>query len=413
MQIIVIGAGMAGLGAARLLADSGHAVTVLEARARCGGRVYTNRDFCDVPVEFGAEFIHGAQVSTWETVRAENLRTLHWQKKHESLVRLEDGTLHTMAQARALYPEFDVTRSWDLPDVPAAPGDESLATYLTRLGFTPAQLQYARRSYGNAAGDNIETLSAEAALEDMHKQAGEGDYRILDGYDRVIAALARGLNIRLNTVVETVEWSAGVRVQTSSGVYEAEKAIITLPLAVLQAGTVRFMPELPAAKQQAIQRLQVGPVIKLVYRFERAALPEDILAFYSRHNPPMWWSPTYGHERAYQVVTAFASGDWARALLARGEEGALEMALETLRVELGQPGLTPVARYLMNWPADPYALGGYSYAPVGAAGERAILAQPTGALLWAGEATAPNSAAATVHGALESGWRAAREAAGA
>ncbi len=423
MTTLVIGAGMAGLAAARLLADSGHPVTVLEARNRIGGRVYTHRAFCDHPVEFGAEFIHGSNVSTWEIVRAEGLRTLHWQKKQDSLVRLEDGTLHTMAEARAISPEFDMTRTWDLPDVPPAPDDESLDVYLTRLGFTRDQLQYARRSYCNAAGDNLETMSTIAALQDMHKQAGEGDFRILDGYDCVLAALARGLDIRLNTVVETVEWNAlpfpqplprtqgrGVRVVTNNGVFEAERALMTLPLGVLQAGRVRFAPELPADKLDAIHSLRMGPVIKMIYRFAAPVLPQGVMALYSRLNPPMWWSPSFGHNPDYQVITAFATGDWARELLAMGARDALDAGLHALQVELERRDIQPIDAQLMSWVDEPFTLGGYSVTPPGAAGARSILASPLAqTLFWAGEATASNASAATVHGALDSGRRAARE----
>jgi len=328
------------------------------------------------------------------------------------LVRLADGSLRTLAEARRLYPDFDITRSWDLPDAPALPGDEDLESYLRRLGFSDEQMQYVRRSYANATGDDPRYISVEANRDDMRKFMSN-DYRILDGYDCLLAALADGLDVRLNTVVESVDWSGdGVRVRTTDGQeFEADKAVVTLPLGVLQAGRVRFTPELPAEKQAAINNLRMGPVIKLVYVFGEPVLPEGIFSFSSDLNPPIWWSPSFGHavNGAY-VVTGFASGDWARELLALGEADALERGLDSLRRELNCPDLQPQQAALVNWPDDPFALGGYSVATPGHADARAILARPLSKRLYfAGEATAPNDIAATVHGAYVSGRRAASE----
>lgn len=318
-----------------------------------------------------------------------------------------------MAEARRLYPDFDLTRSWALPDIPVLPGDESLDDYLRRIGFTEAQLHYTRRSYANAAGDDMRFISALACREDWaDRSAGAGDFRILDGYDALLNALAGGLDIRLNTVVERVDWSgAGVRVETNQGRFEAASAIVTLPLGVLQSGAVRFDPPLPADKQAALAGLRMGPALKLVYRFDDPVLPRGVMALYSAGVPAMWWSPSFGHDAPQTVITAFATGDYARDLLARGETGALEAALATLRGELGRPDLQPAAAHLVNWVDDPFARGGYSVVMPGHVGARAALAQPTdGRLFWAGEATAPNPWGATVHGAYASGQRAAAEA---
>jgi monoamine oxidase len=318
-----------------------------------------------------------------------------------------------MADARRLSPDFDITRSWELPDVPVLPGDEDLDSYLLRLGFNDVQLGYVRRAYANATGEAPRNISAMSALEDM-EILGSGDYRVLDGYDCVFAGLADGVDIRLQTIVTSVEWSGdSVRVETADGQrFEAEQVVIALPLGVLQSGKVCFTPELPTEKQSAIANLRMGPVIKLVYRFDETILPAGVMAIHGANNPPMWWSPSFGHpshDAGKQVFTAFASGDWARELLALGEAGALEKGVRSLETDLNRK-LQPNASQLVNWPEDPFALGGYSVATPGHAGARAELARPlANRLYWAGEATAPNRIAATVHGAYESGRRAASE----
>jgi monoamine oxidase len=316
-----------------------------------------------------------------------------------------------MAEARRLYPDFEITRSWALPDIPPLP-DEDLGRYLTRLGFSEAQLEYTRRSYGNATGEALPFISAEAALADMRDTtSGAGDYRILDGYDSIYIHLARGLDIRLNTPVTRIEWSPdGARVITAQESFEAEAVVITVPLGTLQAGMIEFAPALPESKQQAIGHLKMGPGIKLIYRFAEPFTAPETMALYSALNPPMWWSPANGHGTSEVVWTAFCTGDWARALLALGEEGALMKALDTLRAEFNRPDLQPVDMRLVNWPADPYIRGGYSVTPPGAVAARAELARPVAnRLFWAGEATAPLPHIATVHGAYLSGERAAQE----
>jgi monoamine oxidase len=185
-------------------------------------------------------------------------------------------------------------------------------------------------------------------------------------------------------------------------------------LGVLQSGRVKFTPDLPAAKQNAINCLIMGVALKLLYVFDQPVLTDeqgkDIAALYSPRNPPMWWTPTYERNVPYQVITAFATGSWAHELLSLGEQGALEMGLETLKAELGRDDLRPVKMHLMNWGSEEFTLGGYSVVPVGGANLREVLAGSVGdRLFWAGEATARNPWAGTVHGAYSSGRRAAQE----
>jgi monoamine oxidase len=318
-----------------------------------------------------------------------------------------------VGDACRLYPDWDVTRTWELPPVPVKPEDEDLESYLRRIGFTEAQLGYTQRGFAGAAAEAMRNLSARASLDEMHDEtAGVGDFRILDGYGRLHEALAEGLDIRLNTPIDLVEWGGdSVRVRTVGGEsFEADRVVITLPLGVLKAGSVRFTPELPDEKQSAINCLIAAPVIKMIYRFAEPVLPDGVMALYSALNPCMWWSPSFGHETSEYVITAFVTADRARELLALGEADALEQGVAVLRTELNRPDFQPLAARMVNWVADPYSLGGYTATPPGQIDAHEALAAPVGGkLYWAGEATAGHVWKATVHGAYASGLRVAAQ----
>ena len=193
----------------------------------------------------------------------------------------------------------------------------------------------------------------------------------------------------------------------SGDIYAADAAVITLPLGVLQSDRVRFKPPLPPLKREALTGLKMGPVMKLVYLFDEPLLEPSIGAIYARGNPPMWWSPSLGRDSGATVWTGFVTGDYAREMLALGEEAALQKGLETLRAEIGKPTLQFAKARWVNWPEDPFAMGGYSVCLPGHYAAREKLAQATPPLFWAGEASAPHHLTAMVHGAYFTGQRAA------
>ena len=257
-------------------------------------------------------------------------------------------------------------------------------------------------------------LDATAMLEGLRNvdHDGEEDYRILEGYGAIVEAFGVGLDIHTQSVVSRVEWGeGGVVVTTREGhVYRGRSVVVTLPVGVLQAGDIEFDPPLPPQKMAALAGLGMGPVAKFVYRFAEQLTPEEIHAIYAAGNPPMWWSPSAPQPDTEAFVwSALVSGDGLIELLRYGEEEALELALEAFRLEVGRPGLRPLAAHLVDWYSDPHSRGGYSHVRPGHHGAREELAEPTPPLFWAGEATAPEERAATVHGAILSGERAAVE----
>lgn len=407
IRVIVIGGGAAGLSAAQALKAKGVDVTVLEARDRLGGRLWTNRSFADHPVEFGGEFVHGDEVSTAPILRSLGLNWVHWRKTDDSMVRLEDGRFLTMQQARAADAEFDTVRAWRLKVKTPKPSGESFADFLIRGGFNNTQIQYVRRMFANAVGEDPEVIDAEQAFDNLNAYAGN-DYRLLDGYDRMIVHLANGIDFKLNSEVTHIEWGGGVSVGVRDGtVLKGDAAVITVPVGVLRSGKIKFSPSLPKTKVEALEKIIMGPVSKIILRFDGPIFNESIGAIYSARNPPMWWSPTFGRKvDRHWVWSAFFSGRWAEELYAMGEKQGIAQALSTLRAEVGNKTITPSASVFVRWRDDPYALGGYSLCLPGGFPGRAKLGHPTPPLYWAGEATCPSS---TIHGAYDSGQRAAKE----
>ena len=160
-------------------------------------------------------------------------------------------------------------------------------------------------------------------LSDKGRESGLGDYRLLEGYGKLVEGLGAGLEVHLNTPVQEVNWSSSGAVQictTTGKHYNADNAIIAVPLGVLQ-GHISFNPGLPEFKRSALAGLRMGPVIKLIYKFAEPIVPQEIMAIYSRLNPPMWWSPSFGHDTEQHVWTALVSGDKAMDLLRFGGSG--------------------------------------------------------------------------------------------
>lgn len=417
-EVIVVGAGAAGLAAARQLHDAGCKVTVLEARDRLGGRVWTTYDLAPYPIELGAEYIHGAQVMTWELLKRHDLsavpdasRSEFFVYVDEQLTRVADRTHLPVSQLLDQYEEIAV--HWVQDGHP----DTSLCAILEawshhhQVRLSSEEWQLVNHLVSSGWGDEVDRIGTHGIQEQSFAGDGEGNFRVAKGYSYLLERLASGIPIRYGTPVDHIRWSnQGCRLESTNGDnYTADRVIVTLPLGILQANDVRFTPRLPTEKVNAIDGLGSGQVTKLVLRFNQPLWPTEMAGILTTLDSRLWWRPGWGRATEQPILTSLITGKSAAYFAALGE-AAISTALDHLSTMLG----TAIKAHfdcgrVIAWSSDPWSKMGYSYVPTDGVGLRAQLAQPLqGVLFFAGEATHVTRAG-TVHGALESGIRAANE----
>ena len=430
-SILIIGAGAAGLAAARDLSRAGWTVTVLEARDRIGGRIFTlSETDSPAPIELGAEFIHGRSPALWEIARAAHLKIHevsehHWYFDDGKLSRSRDfwrnvqGLMNKMKSSDA-----DQSFRQFLDSVPDSPDSQRAKDMATRHieGFHAANI------------DRIGMRGLVKANEAADPIEGNKSFRFQDGYDPLVQALRAeaenyGASFHLNITVTAIHWQGmQVEVRTSGAdVYEASAALITLPLGILQSrqedGGIQFVPELPAAKQSAIEQLAVGNVIRINLMFrerfwESAKVWDEHGTAVSFRNAgffhcpdaaiPTWW--TQLPLRA-PLLVGWIGGPAADRLRSKG--ALVDQAINSLSLILNAPSAEIhrqlEASYVHDWHDDPFSRGAYSYVPVDGLEAQQVLSQPLdNKLFFAGEVTCTGHVG-TVHGAIQSGQRAAQE----
>ncbi len=428
-DVIIIGAGAAGLAAGRALHDAGQNILILEARNRIGGRIWTDEQFADFPVELGAEFIHGETAATHDLVDQAGLNTipvvrmgnLRWGEGGKAALPRERLSAAVQEQLAALFKDYADLSDQHADSLDKTPPyklvsqDMSLRAYFQSRGASAEALDVADVLFAQTCCAASETLScADMIREGWVDHAGKEEFRIREGYRNLLEDYSRALPIRLNMPISAVQWDrSGVTVAPKGETFHARRCIITLPVSVLQNGNIQFEPPLSETKQQALAAFRTEPATKLIYRFNQPFWDDNLTFMAHTGLAARWWTPGYGRAGA-AVIGAYITASRAAKIDAMSENSALETGLNELSQLLGVPFETLkknlIAAKRVSWAQDPYALGGYAHLPPGKSDARPALAQPEGdVLFFAGEATAWDTNPQTVHGALESGWRAARE----
>jgi monoamine oxidase len=403
-DVAIIGAGAAGISAARELQRLGRSFVLIEARARIGGRAHTDASLGH-GFDAGAQIIHFAQENPWVGIARELGAALD-----ESGGRM--GGWQVFAGGRPLGP-LERARRWQafrsmeaaMERVAAAGKDMSLAEAVA--GLDQEQREIARSGLLLVLGEDGERISV---LDNQQLWSGP-DYTTRDGYGALVAAYGRGLPVSLSTPASHVRWGeGGVTVETPSGAIRARAAIITVPVGVLKAGAIRFTPELPDSHRAALDGIGMGALTKIALRLEgdRFGLSDETVLMDGTRAPAMTMIEMYPDGKPLAV--AVCGGDFARGLGAAGEAAAIAHVADLLAGMLGAAVRRQVrGGRLASWWADPLSRGAYSVCAPGHAAARAALAAPVAGRLWfAGEATA-GGASMTVGGATLSARKAVGE----
>jgi monoamine oxidase len=445
-DVLILGAGAAGLAAARRLAAAGKSVAVVEARERIGGRIFTappapGTAAATIPIELGAEFIHGLPRSSWDLIREAQLATYELDGEPWCF---DDGLLHACGEERRRA--FEVVAQ--MPAWLAAQPAGSDATFAEYLKRTAIDASLAEQASGYVEGFNAADRNIIGVAALARQQRAENDiqadriFRICRGYSALPQFLAdqfrqSGGTIIFRRPVRAIRWSrgavsfGGLDAENRAFELHGEQAVITLPLGVLQAEAVQFDPRPDDLMRQAA-RMAMGPVLRQTLLFDApfwegaqpsaagARATEGIadlgFLFAREETPATWWTV---RPEAAPMLTAWTAGPKAVALAKKaalsGEPRTLlAEALRVLSKIFGLEAATIekmlVSWHTHDWQGDAYSRGAYSYAPAGALDASLRMTQPVAQTLYfAGEHTDTEGHWGTVHAALNSGLRAAEQ----
>ena len=412
-DIIIIGAGAAGLFAARTLSAAGHTVTVLEANDRIGGRINTIQPAgFTQPIEVGAEFMHGKLPLTMQLLKEAGVE---YQPVAGKMIQVKNGRWSDQEEFVEGWDEL-IDRMADLKE------DMTLADFLQQYfpgdKYAPLRSSAQRFAEGFDVADPHEVSVFSIRDEWMNEQ--EEQYRIPGGYNQLIqylqkACIADGCVIHTSGAVKTVRWQPNRVEVTTAGkqTFTAQKLIVTAPLGVLQAPkqhttAITFEPA-PDAQAQAIQQIGFGSVVKVMLQFSTPFWLEyrkDIGFLLSEEAIPTWWTQL---PDTTPLLTGWVGGPQAARFKDIAEQEIVEQALQslanifTMRVEQVKALLT--AAHVVKWQTNSFSLGAYSYSKLFTEAARKLLNEPVqDTIYFAGEALYDGEAGGTVEAALHSGY---------
>ena len=405
-KVIVVGAGISGLSAARDLHDKGHQATVLEAKDVIGGRIQSTQ-VGGQRYELGASFIHGNQQNPVASI-LESEGVILAKVDFDDIVVYKDGKQTEINDDLDPFFSFVETQKDRLAK------DQSLLTtwqsYKASRSPKANELLY-RLQIDNQTeiGTDLANISTQQYWEEGELKGG--DYLVTGDYSSVIKNLAAGLDIRLSHIVSSIQDTGkNVIVTCKDGkTFVGDDVIVTVPLWVLQKGSITFEPTLPTAKQQAVQHLKMGNLHKTFLTFDTPFWDNVTTIGIMRSNGTKWGEfinlmPATGKP----TLLALHGGTDATSLEGLSEAAIGQRAYEVLKSAYPQ-AKPPITTVTSKWYADPFTLGSYSYVPPGASlSMYDDIAKPYGHIHFAGEHT-HSTYPSTTHGAYLSGKRAASE----
>ncbi|WP_261842719.1 flavin monoamine oxidase family protein [Aliamphritea ceti] len=416
-RVIVVGAGIAGLAAAKELHKQGYDVTVLEARNRVGGRIWTLRED-GLSYDMGAGWIHGIEGNPITELAEQSGTGMTDITEYENAViygadgRRDEVTREMFFRYQEVFETYAEAYLEDDPFASVADAvqqarEDGELNFLNdrQIAFllnTEMEHEYA----GDAARISIE------GYDEGEDMPGE-DVLFTNGYDGLTDFLAKGLMIQLNSPVTNIRYAEQQVEVTAGDTYTADRVLVTVPLGVLKAGRIRFEPALPQNKLKAINDLAMGLLNKVWLTFPQVFWEQDKnidLIQYAGEQKGRFaeWYNVYKYS-GKPVLLGFNAAAYAHELEQRSDEEIVADAMDVLKQLYGEDIPAPTSAHISRWQADPFALGAYSYTPVTARAEqrRDLGAPVANRVFFAGEATSSDYPA-TTQGACLSGLREAR-----
>lgn len=389
LNVIVIGAGASGLAAAQTLQSHRCNVTVLEARDRTGGRIQTI-ELGENKLDMGPSWIHGLGPNAGDLPR--------WQGKYNPIYQIsKDNQIHTVpsweheSTAKISFywhktpgKRLEDSLIKDLIDriddhvdesVPSASIHTSVEDILNTFDYGPntdiKEVYEAVANHMYCQDDGAELSDLSVKYFDEVWQFDGQEHLFPDGYKQIIDVLSKGINIQLNSVVSKIDYTQDkVAVATTDGkVYTADKVIVTVPLGVLQAGSIQFIPELSKEKAGAINRLGMGLMDKLWLEFPEAFWKNDRDSdwiCYASDTPGLWVDTLNFHKYIGKpLIVMFNIGKAAIEMSSLSDEEVIDSAMTAIRN--WYPDAPKYINYARsNWSKDPYCKGSYPYVKIGA-----------------------------------------------
>lgn len=417
-DVLIIGAGLAGLSAAQRLIECDREVLVLEARSRIGGRVWTTSTF-GAPMDLGAGWIHGWKDNPlWELAQGLGMKATPTNYDSTSMFDESGNKINAFKRLTgmrrpdqafagivALANELDA-------DISIADAVERISVEMDLTAVERSFLNRRLSELESLNGEDLENQSLFARIKTFQATARGADMVLKDGFSPIIDHLAEGVDIVLEEPVVAIKHSKSeVTVETEANKYKADAVIITLPLGVLKAGTIEFTPKLPDYKREAISILPMALYDKVLLRFPRVFwnAKRDMIEFARAEREPVANFLNWHKYTGKPVLMASLAGSKARAMEDLDDAQVQNEIMKLLRRCYKEKTLEPTAMQFIRWGKDRFAHGSYSLVPIGCNPKHfKSLARSVDRLFFAGEATTFLNQG-TAHGAYLSGIRAADE----
>ena len=413
-DVIIVGAGIAGLAAANELDSKGFDVLILEARDRIGGRIWSSDEWSGSTVDLGASWIHGIENNPITDIAIKyGIETIVMDLNPSELYDYEGNWFDDEKQDQA-WTMFDNFQEFIIMENERRERDASIQDALDSFVSQQSLSMEEQEILSIPVYSSIELKYNAPASElslfwwDIGKSYGGDEVIFPEGFDQITDELSDGLDIRLEHIVSKIEYDEnGVNVISNQGSFEGKYVVCTVPLGVLKHGNIEFSPSLPQTKQNAIEKLGMGLMNKIYFLFPEAFWDDTTFINHISKNNGGWME--FLNLEPFidkPILMAFSSGEYGKQLEKLSDEEIVIQGMEILKKLYGNDIPEPEDYIITRWASDPFSRGAYSFTPVGATpSDYDALAEPVmNRVFFAGEATI-KEAPATVHGAYLSGIR--------